>query len=194
MSDREISTLVTEAQRGDRDAFRRLYELFVRKIYNFLYRMVGSVEEAEDLAQQTFLMALQQLGTLRDPTQIESWIYRIARNEVYQKFRKKQPDSLEESGVEVQNIPEDRSHANPEAIMLDHELETTVQRALAQLPAKLREVFILGVVQGLSYADVAAIVGRSMLAVKTDVYRARLQIRDALRERFAGTKLLDQIG
>lgn len=191
MSDREISTLVTEAQKGDRDAFRLLYEHFVRRIYNFLFRMLGSVEEAEDLAQQTFLMALQQIGTLRDVTQIESWIFRIARNEVYQKFRRKRPDSLEESGIELQKIPEDRFHSNPEEIVLHQELEGVIQKALSLLPAKLREVFILGIVQELSYSDVASIVGRSALSVKTDVYRARCQIRDILKKHYPDTKLPD---
>ena len=191
MSDREISTLVTEAQKGDRDAFRLLYEHFVRRIYNFLFRMVGSVEEAEDLAQQTFLMVLQQIGTLRDVTQIESWIFRIARNEVYQKFRKKRPDSLEDSGIEIQKIPEDRFHSNPEEIVLHEELEGVIQKALDLLPAKLREAFILGVIQDLSYSDVAAIVGRSVLSVKTDVYRARCQIRDILQKHFPDAKLSD---
>jgi uncharacterized Fe-S radical SAM superfamily protein PflX len=96
----------------------------VKEIYNFLFRLLGSRDEAEDVAQQTFLIALRQLATLRDADQIEAWIYRIARNEVYLKFRRKKPLSLEDedSGIEVEKLEEVRLHANPERFLLNEEL------------------------------------------------------------------------
>jgi RNA polymerase sigma-70 factor, ECF subfamily len=181
MKNQEMCLLVAEARKGDRAAFQSIYEYYVRRIYNFLFRMVGSVEEAEDLAQQTFLVVLQQLGNLRDASQLESWIYRIARNEVYQRFRKKKPGSVEDEGIELHGIPEERAHGNPEKMVLDLELNHAVQEVLIALAPKLREVFVMGVIQEMSYEEVAAIVGRSVSSVKTDVYRARMQIKDDLR-------------
>jgi RNA polymerase sigma-70 factor, ECF subfamily len=178
MENQELSLLVAEAKKGDRAAFQSIYELYVRRIYNFLFRMVGSIEEAEDLVQQTFLVVLQQLGTLRDASQLESWIYKIARNEVYQKYRKKKPGSIEEEGIDLHGIPEERAHGNPERMLLDLELNTVLQEVLNALAPKLREGFIMGVIQEMSYEEVAGIVGRSISSVKTDVYRARMQIRD----------------
>lgn len=175
-----MGLLVGEAKKGDRAAFQSIYEHYVRRIYNFLFRMVGSVDEAEDLAQQTFLVVLQQLENLRDVSQLESWIYRIARNEVYQRFRKKKPGSIEDEGIELHGIPEGRAHGNPEKMVLDLELNQVIQDVLNALAPKLREVFVMGVIQEMSYEEVAGIVGRSISSVKTDIYRARMQIKDDL--------------
>jgi len=186
MENQQLCLLVEEAKKGDRAAFQSIYELFIRRIYNFLFRMLGSVEEAEDLAQQTFLVVLQQLGTLRDTSQLESWVYKIARNEVYQKFRKKRPDSIEDEGIDLHGIAEERAHGNPERVLLDLELDHVLQEVLNALNPKLREVFIMGVIQEMSYEEVAGIVGRSVSSVKTDVYRARIQIRDDLQKYMPG--------
>jgi RNA polymerase sigma-70 factor, ECF subfamily len=185
--DRKVHKLVVEAQNGDGSAFQALYEHFAPRIYNFLYRLLGSRDEAEDVAQQTFLIALRQLRTLRDAAQIESWIYRIARNEVYLKFRRKKALSLEDedSGTEVEKLEEIRLHANPEKLLLNEELGRRIQSILDNLPAKLREVFVLAVIQGMSYQEIAGIVGRTLLSVKTDIYRARLAVKEELRRYLA---------
>jgi RNA polymerase sigma-70 factor (ECF subfamily) len=182
-SDSEIRKIVQDAREGKRSAFEAIYAGFSSRIYNFLCRLLGSREEAEDLTQQTFLIALRRIGTLRDPDQIESWIYRIARNEVYQKFRRKRVDSLDEEDSSREDSVEpreDRLHANPEKALLNAELGEKLQATLDALPMKLREVFILAVVQEMSYKDISAIVGRSLLSVKTDIYRARMTARKEL--------------
>ncbi len=186
--DTEIRRLVEEAQRGDGKAFQAIYEHFSPRIYSFLFRLLGSRDEADDVAQQTFLIALRQLGTLRDPGQAESWIYRIARNEVYLKFRRKMPISLDgdEFGEgELERLKETRLHANPEKLLLNNELGQVIQKVLDGLPMKLKEVFILAVIQGMSYQDVTGVVGRSLLSVKTDIYRARLLVKEELRKYLA---------
>lgn len=178
--DRTTSVLVRKAQSGNRVAMEGIYELYAPRIYNFLFRMLGSREEAEDVTQQTFVIILKQLDTLRDARQLESWIYRIARNEVYQKFRRRQivredGDHPQENGAPA--IIEQRLHANPEQLLLSMELREVLQSTLLDLPLKLREAFVLGVIQGMSYKDVSRISGRTVLSVKTDIYRARLSLR-----------------
>ena len=182
MEAHEIGRLVRAAREGDRAAFLAIYEHFVKRIYNFLFRMVGSAHEAEDLTQQTFLQALRQLGTLRNAGQIESWIYRIARNEAYQKFRRKDADSWDDGDNEFQirKLREVRVHTQPDVILMNMELRQVIQRVLDSLPAKLREVFVLAVIQGMSYQETATLVGRSLLSVKTDIYRARLLVKEEL--------------
>ncbi len=180
MSDnREIHVLIEEARAGNREAAQEIYERFAPRVFNFLVRLSGSRHEAEDATQQTFLMVLQHLRKLRDPEQLESWIYRIARNEIYQKFRRKNPESLDDgdSEFDVGEIEEERSHGNPEKALLNTELHGRLEAALGRLPVKLREVFTLAVVQGLAYQEISVIVGRSLLSVKTDIYRARLRLR-----------------
>jgi RNA polymerase sigma-70 factor (ECF subfamily) len=184
-NNRQVSELVQEAQSGDRAAFQAIYDLFAPRIYNFLIRMTGSKEEAEDITQQTFLIAIRRLPGLRDADQIESWIYRIARNEAYQKFRRKKAIQLdgEYAGeTDGSGLIEQRLHANPEELLLSHELRQVLQKVLLRLSPKLREVFVLAIVQGMSYKDVSTITGRSLLAVKTDIYRARLNAKEELRK------------
>jgi RNA polymerase sigma-70 factor, ECF subfamily len=182
--------LVREAQNGDREAFRNIYECYGPRVYNFLCRLLGSRHEAEDATQQTFLIALHRLGSLRDPDLLESWIYRIARNEVYQKYRRKQVDSLEDEGSKLfAERAEDRHlDGQPEKAFLNEELGKALQSALNSLPWKLREVFILAIVDEMSYKDISEIVGRSLLSVKTDIYRARLMTKDRLNRYVTSNK------
>lgn len=174
--------LVQAARNGSQEAFRTIYEYYGPRIHNFLYRLLGSRSEAEDATQQTFLIALGRLGTLRDPDMLESWIYRIARNEVYQKYRRKKPDSLDDEDLQpfAERREELRLHGQPEKLLLNEELGEAVQSTLDSLPFKLREVFILAVVEEKSYQDISKIVGRSLLSVKTDIYRARLMAKERL--------------
>ena len=191
--DRTTSTLVREAQGGDRGAIQGIYELFATRIYNFLFRMLGSREEAEDVAQQTFLIVIGRLGSLRDASQLESWIYRIARNEVYQRFRRKKvvrEDSEHPGGEEGPIQVEERLHANPEKFLLNRELREALETALLALPLKLREAFVLGVIQEMGYRDVSRITGRSVLSVKTDIYRARLSLRKGLKKYLRPTDIM----
>jgi len=184
--DRTVGTLVRQAQAGDPGATQAIYELFAPRIYNFLLGMLGSREEAEDVTQQTFLIVLRQLGRLREASLLESWIYRIARNEVYQKFRRQKvvreesdpPEGDDGSGAAV----EQRLHADPEKLLLSRELRGALRSALHGLPVRLREVFVLGVIQGMSYKDVSEISGRTILSIKTDVYRARLALKKELQK------------
>ena len=182
--------LVEGTLNGDRDAFKAIYECYGARIYNFLFRLLGSRSEAEDATQQTFLIALGRLGTLRDPDLLESWIYRIARNEVYQKYRRKQVSSLDEDDSKsfAENTEDRQLGGHPEKALLNEELAEALQSTLDHLPLKLKEVFILAVVDEMSYQDISAIVGRSLLSVKTDIYRARLMAKEKLGRYLGGSK------
>jgi len=180
--------LVEGTLNGDQEAFRAIYECYGSRIYNFLFRLLGSRSEAEDATQQTFLIALNRMGSLRDPSLLESWIYRIARNEVYQKYRRKQVSSIddEDSKSVAENTEDRQLGGHPEKVLLNEELGAALQSTLDNLPMKLREVFILAVVDEMSYQDISEIVGRSLDSVKTDIYRARLMAKDRL-SRYLGS-------
>jgi RNA polymerase sigma-70 factor, ECF subfamily len=186
----DVRRLVEGTRNGDQEAFRSIYECYGSRIYNFLFRLLGSRSEAEDATQQTFLTALNRIGTLRDPNLLESWIYRIARNEVYQKYRRKQLSSLDdEDSKSVAESTEDRQvGGHPEKVLLNEELGEALQSTLDSLPLKLREVFLLAVVDEMSYQDISDIVGRSLLSVKTDIYRARLISKERLSRYIGASK------
>ena len=179
----EVSTLVTQAAAGDKDAFHQLYEHYVQRIANFVFSMVRSREDTEDITQDAFVQAYHKLGSLKDPAKFEFWLYRIARNEIYQRFRRKKTDELPLENFDWQELtPVDRRPSpNPEGEYLRDELRDVVTLALNTLPPKLREVFILAIVHQKSYREIADIVGRSLLSVKTDIYRARIFAKDSIQ-------------
>lgn len=183
-----LDQIVKRAQNGDPSAFHSLYEAYSRRIYNFIFRMVDSKEEAEDLTQDTFLKAYSEIGRLNDSRRFESWLYRIARNEVYQKYRKRRWDEVAmEDGGKLSPGNVLRAPGDPLHEILREELGAVIESVLSGLPIKLREVFILSVMHKLPYEEIAEIVGRSLPSVKTDIYRARLiakaQISDYLKKR-----------
>jgi RNA polymerase sigma-70 factor, ECF subfamily len=186
----DVRKLVEGTRNGDQEAFKSIYECYGPRIYNFLFRLLGSRSEAEDATQQTFLVALNRIGSLRDPNLLESWIYRIARNEVYQKYRRKQLSSLDDDDSKsVAASAEDRQlGGHPEKVLLNEELGEALQSTLDNLPLKLREVFLLAVVDEMSYQDISEIVGRSLLSVKTDIYRARLMAKERLSRYIGASK------
>lgn len=180
-----LSRLIREAKKGDLKSCQKIYELYARKVLNFIYRMAASVEEAEDLTQETFLTVFQKLGTLKDDSKFEPWLFRVARNYVYQRYRSRPPvgvsiDIQDEEGREVTQLADGRK--TPDEAFQSGELERVVQKAIRALPEKYREVFVLSALQQLSYRRIAAIVGRSLASVKTDIHRARLQVRRQVKE------------
>ncbi len=186
LSQKELEEIVREAQQGSLESFHRLYRSYSRAIYNFIWRLVGESADAEDLTQETFLKAHSELKKLRDPAQFKYWLYRIARNEVYQQLRKSQRAtvvSIDDEEVSYYDFLEDGSSGlDPESQVLALELNRVIQRALDAMSPKYRDVFVLAVFQKESYEDISKIVGRSLLSVKTDIYRARLAVKEQLNK------------
>jgi len=176
---------IKKAKNGDVESYQEIYEVFSRKVLNFIYRMVNSPEEAEDLTQETFVAVYQKLGTLNDDSKFEPWLFRIARNFVYQRYRMRSPstvsiDAIDENGQLVTQLVDTRK--NPDEAFQTSELEDIVADVIAGLPEKYREVFILSALQHLSYQEIAEIVGRSLPSIKTDIHRARLEVRKRVKE------------
>jgi RNA polymerase sigma-70 factor (ECF subfamily) len=184
LSQKEIDEVVARAKSGSLDDFHRLYSLYSKQIYNFIWRLIGSPSDAEDLTQETFLKVHSELKGLRDVTQFRFWLYRIARNEVYQRLRR----SLRRSEVSIdsEEIPyfeflaDDSHDLDPEGRVLSQELDQVVRSSLMALKPKYRDVFILAVFEKMSYEEITKVVGRSLLSVKTDIYRARLSMKEAI--------------
>lgn len=186
----EIVALVRRSQKGDLDAFRQLYERFIQKILNYLYRMTGSKDEADDLAQDTFVLAYRKIGDLKNPERFQSWIFRIAQNNVYQLYRGKK--------VHVESIDQEESQElsdfqklttplkSPEDAVLTEELEQLITDVIQELPEKYRTVFILSAIEKLSYQEISNIVERSLASVKSDIHRARVIVRDRIKDYLRG--------
>ena len=180
-----LAEWIRRAKKGDINSYQKIYNLFARKVLNFIHRMVNSVEEAEDLTQETFIAVYQKLGSLKDNDRFEPWLFRIARNFVYQSYRSRQPavvstDIVDEDGQPMTQLADDRK--NPDEEFQSRELDEVVAKVIADLPEKYREVFVLSAVRRFSYQQIAEIIGRSLPSVKTDIHRARLEVRRRVKE------------
>lgn len=174
------------AQRGDLAAFQDLYSSFGSKILNYVYRLTGSRADAEDITQDTFVLAFRKLSTLQDPARFQGWLYRIAQNSVFQKYRGKKPriESIdEEDSAELSDVQKLSTHLkSPEESILSAELEELVAKTIRDLPEKYKTVFVLSAIQKLSYQEIAEMLGKSLSAVKSDIHRARVIVRDTIKE------------
>jgi RNA polymerase sigma-70 factor (ECF subfamily) len=180
----ELEKTVKGAQKGSAEDFQKLYTLYSKQIYNFIWRLVGSTEEAEDLTQEAFLKVHREVKNLRQAGQFKFWLYRIARNEVYQKHRRSKKAtevSLDDSAIDYYDfLPHSSPDNDPEKQALYRELSQIMDRTLKAMAPKYRDVFVLAVFHKMSYEDITKIVDRTLLSVKTDIYRARLTVKDAL--------------
>ena len=166
-------------------AFEEVYSIYGKEILSYIYRMTGSRADAEDLTQETFVSAFHKIGTLKENRKFQSWLYRIAQNKVYQRFRTRPPhhESIDaDEGLDASDIRRlATSVKNPESSVMSKELQEVIQGVINSLPEKYREVFVLSALHRLRYQEISEIVGRSLASVKSDIHRARLTVRDRVK-------------
>lgn len=172
--------LVAKAQSGDKEAFGLIFECHHRFIYKFIYAMLGNVELAEELTQETFLGAYKNINSLRGDAALKTWLCAIAKNTVYGSFRsknrqvKKADDDLETLDLtDEKTLPPDRE-------FLNKELNRAIQEALGKLSKDKRTIFILKEMQQLSYNEISEITGAAIPKLKTDLFRAKCEMRKLL--------------
>jgi len=166
-------TLVERAIRRDQEAFGALYDRHVVRVYRHVYYMVGNAAEAEDLTAQAFLQAWEAIERYQiRGAPFVSWLMRIAHNLGVSHLRSRKPSSELPEGL----IDHSRD-GNPEDV-LQRELESErVREAILRLRDEHRQVIILRFVQDLDYREVAAIVGKSVPAVRVIQHRALHALR-----------------
>jgi RNA polymerase sigma-70 factor (ECF subfamily) len=169
--------LIVRARGGDADAFRLLFERYSRPVISFVFDMVGDRALAEDLTQETFVRAYRHLAALREEAKFSTWLFSIAKNVAREHLRSSERRALkveldDESVLELRD-----ERQTPAGELLDKELNTVVRRALAGLDEDKRMVFTLKIFQQRSYEEIAEITGFSLPKVKTDLHRARAEMR-----------------
>ena len=170
--------LLEEAAQGKTAAFQILYERYRDPIFRFAYRMLGSVEAAEDVAHDCFLGLIKEPGRF-DSTKasLRTYLYAAARNQAAKRYL----NSNRESGIdELVNEPRVAAHLEPIRQVLDNELAGEVQRAIESLPPLQREALVLFEYEGLALNEIAEVVGTDVGAVKSRLHRARGRLRNSL--------------
>jgi RNA polymerase sigma-70 factor (ECF subfamily) len=174
---------------GDRAEFARLVDTYSSPIYRLGLRMLGNLQDAEDVLQNTFLNALMHLSSFEGRSTVSTWLYRIAANEALMLIRRKKPEvSLESS----ENPSPQEAVANlkpgqftdwstlPEEELLSSESKRILDSTIQTLPESLRIVFILRDIEGLSIKETADVLDLTETNVKTRLLRARLFLRESL--------------
>jgi RNA polymerase sigma-70 factor (ECF subfamily) len=185
--------LVRRAREGDFAAFETLVGRYERRIYSLARRIVGQVQDAEEVVQQTFLSVIEHLGDFREEALFRTWLTRIATNHALALLRKRsqqrtvpladdQPADPEEELPHPEYIAQWRE--TPEEIASRHETRELLDEALQQLDEKYRLVFLLRDVEGLSTGETAETLGISPANVKVRLLRARLMLRERLTRQF----------
>jgi len=171
--------LLQTAADGDQAAFLELYDRYREPIFRFAYRLLGSVEIAEDVTHDCFLSLIRKPENYRpERASLKTYLYAAARNLALKHFR----DQGRETGLEeVTEEPRDSPRRGPLRRLLDEELATHVKEAIFGLPPLQREALILFEYEGLSLSEVAQVAGTDAGAIKARLYRARQGLRRVLR-------------
>ena len=164
-----------QARRGDQAAFSRLVEAYQRPVYNLAYRMLGNASEAEEAAQETFVRMYTKLHTFQSDRKLASWVLSIASHYCIDLLRRRRITWLSLDDDPVASVLSSRQ-LNPEEFALRREAQDEVQDCIAELEPGYRAPLILRYWQGLSYEEIAEVMGITVSAVKSRLHRARLQI------------------
>jgi len=173
--------LVEACLAGEESAFDILLVRWEKRIRGAIHRLVGSDEEARDLCQEAFLKAYRSLRSFKQEARFSSWLYQIALNLCRDRMRRRRGktmvslDELEEGGAAV-------ATPGPSAIdrIQERDVSRLIARAIESLPDEQREVIILKEYQGLTFLEIAQVLGVPISTVKTRLYRGLEQLRSRL--------------
>lgn len=174
---------------GDKSACAECIERHSPEVYRLAFRWLGDTAEAEDVVQETFLNAFKAIQDFEWRSDMKTWLYRIAHNAALARLRQRQYTFSVDAptlGDEATQIPRQLFDGCclPERDFETAESRAQVEQAIASLPEKLRLVFVLRELEGLSTEDTAKALGISSQNVKVRLHRARLQLREKLAAYF----------
>ena len=183
MERQEEREIIDRVRRGERAAFAGLVDAYAKPIFNLAFRMTGSRQDADDLAQEAFLRAYQKLKQFDPDKRFFTWLYTIALN-IIRNHLKSSPTrpARTQRMADMDHPPADPADpSNPEGIILDREKAQLLEICLRELPSDLREAVVLRYYQDLSFDEIATITGASVSAVKMRAYRGLERLRALMK-------------
>ncbi|GAC1624564.1 MAG: sigma-70 family RNA polymerase sigma factor [Ktedonobacteraceae bacterium] len=183
--------LIARSQRGDANAFNQLILHYQQTIYGVVFRMLGDADVAADVTQDAFLAAFRHIASFRNGSSLRAWLLRIASNLACDHWRRtsRHPaESLEvlsdedepHSASDLTALIETGRDKNPEAHLLNQELQELIQRGLQELPLDQRVAVVLCDIQGLAYDEIAETTQASLGTVRSRIARGRARLRTYL--------------
>ncbi|SFB17981.1 RNA polymerase sigma-70 factor, ECF subfamily [Cohnella sp. OV330] len=180
------SQLIREIKEGNAELYSELMAKYQRKILSFIYHMLRGAKlemMAEDLCSETFYKAYRSLHSFREvDASFSTWLYTISRNTVLSELRKQKAAHL--SLDDTTYVPLAPYEAAPEQTLLRNEKVAMVREAINNLPEKQRSALVLREYEGLDYQEIAGILGQTVSAVKSLLFRARASVKIQLEKYF----------
>lgn len=190
MTDHDAERAIFERLRaGDKSACAECVELHSAGLYRVALRLLGSEAEAEDVLQEAFLSAFKAIDSFSGRSTLGTWLYRILYNAAMMRLRRNRPTvSVDAPEMDDGETETPRALFDwcclPERDFETAEARAELERAIGELPEKLRTVFVLRELEGLSTEETAEALDVSVQAVKTRLHRARLRLRERLSAYF----------
>jgi RNA polymerase sigma-70 factor (ECF subfamily) len=183
--------LVQRCLSGDEKALEEFVNHFQKPLFNLAYRLCGNRDDAEDIAQESLVRALENLKLFKGESSLFTWLYRIVVNLFYDYTRKKKEVSYDQfrSGEEDEREMDFPSEQTVEGEAEKKDIQEIVQREIAQLPSYYRTVLVLYDIEGFSYDEICAMLQKPLGTVKSRLNRARQLLKQRLekyRELFEG--------
>jgi len=185
--------LIARVCAGEKELFYELVQPYERPVYLAAFSILQNEADAEDAAQEAVLKALANLTNFRGEAKFSTWLIQITINEARMRLRKNRPqlyESIDEQQTDDEGEYFPRDYADwreiPSEALQRKELRDALERAIASLKPRYREVFVLRDVQNVNIAETAKILGITEASVKTRLLRARLMMRDALAPGYDG--------
>ena len=166
--------LLLRCQIGDKDAFAELIERYERPLRYFINRLLDNSELTEDIFQDTWLTVIRRIHGLREIDAFPAWLYRIARNKVYQQLRKKRNVSGLDENIAVEDHAEDDDFSVEDA--------AKVHISLKELPPEYREVLMLRFLEQMSYQQISQVLNCKLGTVRSRLYYAKLALKRELEK------------
>jgi RNA polymerase sigma-70 factor, ECF subfamily len=182
-SDFQEAEAIRQAQRGDANAFEQLYRLHSRRVFALCLCMLKNTAEAEDLTQEAFLTVFRAIHAFRGHSAFSSWLHRVTVNCVLMHLRRK---ALTDTSLEeIIRSGEDSGSTRKELRHFDLRLKglidrLSIQKAVAQLPARLKGTFVLYDLYGCEHREIAEILACSTGTSKSRLHKARRRLRELL--------------
>ena len=178
--------LIKKAQKGSEEAFEEIVRIYEKKVYSIALRMTGNQEDAYDAAQEVFIKIYSFLPSFKWESNFYTWVYRITVNKCIDMTRKQKRHkviSIDGDGDETPAMDLPDESMSPDSSYTRKEMLKEVEKAIEKLSDEHKTVIVLRDIKGMSYAEIADIVGVNEGTVKSRISRARDRLREILTKK-----------